>query len=237
LVDKGIVKTPADVYQLELDELADLDRMGQESAQNLLDAIKASKNKPLARFIYALGVPGVGEEVAKVLVDYFKTLDALIEADWKQIADEKKEIQKENLKRIKRGEPPLPLILKGVGPELMDSISKFFREKHNLDVIRQLTHPETGIHLEFISPSRSKGPLSGKTFVFTGTLPNLTREEAERCTEAQGGRVSDSVSKKTDYVVVGTNPGGTLEKARKLGIRVIDEQEWTSMLKARSRHA
>ena len=233
LIEKNIVNDPAGLYALEVAELAELDRMGEKSARNVIDQIKNSRDVTLARFIYALGIPAVGEEVAKILANHFGNLNALISADWEAIAQKKKMLQKENAARRKRGEAPLPLLLEGVGPEVMDSISKFFNENHNRDVIRRLTG-KTG-HITFTAQEttiRPKGSaIAGNTFVLTGILPQLTREEAKRRIEANGGRVAGSVSKKTDYVVVGADPGSKLDKARELGITLLDEEQFLRLLK------
>ncbi|HMG58213.1 MAG TPA: NAD-dependent DNA ligase LigA, partial [Burkholderiales bacterium] len=130
LVDLEIARTPADIYRLDPGTLAGLERMGEKSAQNVVAAIEKSKNPTLARFVYALGIPGIGEEVAKILAKHFVSLDALLDADWAGIAEKKKEIQKENAARKRRGEAPLPPVLEGIGPELMESLRKFFSQEH-----------------------------------------------------------------------------------------------------------
>ena len=232
LVDQGKVKDPADLYALSVDELAALDRMGGKSARNLVEEIERSRHVALGRFIHALGIPDVGEEVARILAQHFSDLEALMEADWETIARDKKALQKENAARRKRGEPALPLPLDGVGPEVIDSISKFFGEAHNLDVIKRLTG-EPG-RLAFVAEPRATGArsstLAGKTFVLTGTLPHLSREDAKSRIEAHGGHVTGSVSKKTDYVVAGADPGSKVEKARELGVTVLDENGLLKLL-------
>ncbi len=232
LVDLGIVHDPAGLYALRAEELAELDRMGEKSAQNLVEEIGRSRHMTLARFIYALGIPTVGEEVAKILAKHFGGLDALMPADWDAIVLEKKALQKENAARRKRGEPPLPLPLEGVGPEVIDSISKFFGEAHNRDVIKRLTGKPGLITLA--AQPRAAGPaggrFSGKTFVLTGTLPRLTRDEARSRIEANGGHVTGSVSKNTDYVVAGADPGSKYAKARELGVTLLDEAALLKLL-------
>jgi len=225
LVDLEIARTPADIYRLDPGTLAGLERMGEKSAQNVVAAIEKSKNPTLARFVYALGIPGIGEEVAKILAKHFVSLDALLDADWAGIAEKKKEIQKENAARKRRGEAPLPPVLEGIGPELMESLRKFFSQEHNREVIAQLTSGRDAVRVQAERrphATTNKG-FSGKTFVLTGTLPSMTRDEAKDLIESRGGKVVGSVSKQTDYVVAGDDAGGKLEKARKLGVAVLDE--------------
>jgi DNA ligase (NAD+) len=194
--------------------------MGEKSARNVLAAIEGSKEQTLARFVYALGIPGVGEEVARILANHFGTLAGLLKADWNDLAERKKALQKENAGRKRRGDAPLPAVLEGVGPELMESLAKFFSQKHNQEVIRQLT---SNVRVQ-AQGRPSDGGLSGKVFVLTGTLPGLTREEATEMIQDRGGKVAGSVSSATDYVVAGTEAGSKLERARKLGIAVVDEE-------------
>ncbi len=208
LVDGGIVATPADLYdkhKLNLQALAGLERMGEKSAQNLLEAIAQSRHTTLARFIYALGIRNVGEATAKDLARHFGKLKNLMGADearLQQVAD--------------------------VGPVVAQSIVAFFAEQHNVDVIEALL--ESGV-----TPKESEGepeqhlPLAGKTFVLTGTL-GMAREIAKEKLEALGAKVSGSVSKKTDYVVAGTEAGSKLDKARELGVAVLDEQGLLQLL-------
>jgi DNA ligase (NAD+) len=229
LVDRNLVRTPADLYRLKHAELAGLERMGDKSAQNVLDNIQKSRHPHPARFIFALGIPGIGEEVAKILARHFRTLGALETADWKRLASEKEAIRKDNARRKKRGEAAVPVPLEGVGPELMNSLEKFFRELHNRDVIMRLVDPAFGVVLEARPPEA--GPASAaKTFVLTGSLPNLSRDAAKAMIEAWGHRVAGSVSKKTDYVVAGDDAGAKLEKARELGIPVLDENDLHKLL-------
>jgi DNA ligase (NAD+) len=209
LVDGGIVSTPADLYKLDLPTLANLERMGEKSAQNLLEAIERSKQPTLARFIYALGIRNVGEATAKDLARHFGKLKNLLHADEAQ------------LQRVP-----------DVGPVVAQSIVAFFAEKHNVDVIEDLLDVKRG----GVRPRESEGepveelPLAGKTFVLTGTL-NMPREEAKEKLEALGAKVAGSVSKKTDYVVAGVEPGSKLDKARDLGVAVIDEQQLLQLLR------
>lgn len=199
LVDKELIHTPADLYELDMDTLAHLDRMAEKSASNTLAAIEASKNTTLARFIFALGIRNVGEATAKDLARHFGGLDALMAADegaLQQVPD--------------------------VGPVVAQSIAQFFAEPHNREVIAQLV--DAGVHWEEDAGSPiSTSPISGKTFVLTGTLPSLTRDEAKEKIESLGGKVSGSVSKKTDYVVAGAEAGSKLVKAQELGVAILDE--------------
>ncbi|MBN8766448.1 MAG: NAD-dependent DNA ligase LigA [Thiobacillus sp.] len=206
LVERGLVRTPADVYDLSLDTLAGLERMAAKSAANLLAAIEASKAATLARFIFALGIRHVGEATAKDLARHFGTLDALIAAadvDLLQVRD--------------------------VGPIVAQSIVQFFAEPHNIEVVGRLR--DAGIRwTETSGAQRSAGSLTGKTLVLTGTLPTLTRDAAKVKIEAAGGKVAGSVSKKTDYVVAGEEAGSKLAKARELGVAILDEAGLLSLL-------
>jgi len=225
LVELDLVKNPADLYLLDLRTLSDLERMGEKSAENLLESIEKSQRAELARFIFALGMPGVGEEVAKILARHFGSVEALLDADWATLATEKDTVRKENTRRKKRGEPALEVPLEGIGPELMDSIGKFTQEAHNREVIARLTEK-----IAFQKHSVHKAR-DAKTFVLTGTLAGMTRDEAQAAIEAKGHKVTSSVSKKTDYVVAGEDAGSKLDKARALGLAVLDERQFTDLLK------
>jgi DNA ligase (NAD+) len=232
LVDCGLVRTPADLYRLDVEKLEKLERIGAKSAANVCAAIGASRRRTLARFVYALGIYHVGEEVAKIVATHFGSIEALLEADWDALAQQKERVQKENVRRRARGERELDPVLPGVGPEIMRSIANFMRQPHNREVIADLL--AQGIIAEPAgAPAQRNGRLAGKTFVLTGTLPGLTREEAAARIEAAGGRVTGSVSRKTDYVVVGADPGSKHEKARALGIPVLEEQDLLKLLAAR----
>jgi len=233
LVEKGLVANPADVYKLDAGTLGGLERMGEKSAQNLVGEIEKSRRAELHRFIYALGIPGVGEEVAKILARHFGSMDALAQADWPTLAADKEAARKENAQRRKRGEPARAVPLEGIGPELMESIQKFLREPHNRDVISRLTSLLT---LK-TSPLRGSGgstSAGGKTFVLTGSLQSMTREEAQAELEARGHKVAGSVSKKTGFVVAGADAGSKLERARALGVEVLDEARFLDFLKKKS---
>jgi DNA ligase (NAD+) len=183
---------------LDRASLEALERMGEKSAQNLLESIARSKHASLNRLVYALGIPGVGEEVAKILARHFGSLEALAQADWPSLAADKEAVRKDNAQRKKRGESALEVPLEGIGPELMDSIQKFMREPHNRQVIARLL-----AHLELAQAPAARSAVGGKTFVLTGTLASMTREQAQAALEARGHKVAGSVSKKTDYVVAG----------------------------------
>jgi len=224
LVEREVVRNPADLYSLSVETLAGLERMADKSAENVKRSIDGSRHAQLNRFIYALGIPGVGEEVAKILARHFRTLEAFRAADWPSLAADKEAIRKENAGRKKRGEPLADVPLEGIGPELTDSIQKFLHEPHNRDVIDRLARE--------VKVSATSGPAAaaGKTFVLTGSLAGMTRDEAREALEARGYKVAGSVSKKTDYVVAGADAGSKLDKARALGVRVIDEQELRKLL-------
>lgn len=207
LVDRGLVTTPADFYKLGLVMLAELDRMAEKSAQNLLNALEKSKSTTLARFIYALGIRHVGESTAKSLARHFGTLDALLEASEEQI-----------------------LVVDDIGPVVAQSILGFLADPLNRELIEQLR--ASGIHWEESEPERGNLTLAGKTFVLTGTLPTLKRDEAASMIEAAGGKVAGSVSKKTSYVVAGDDAGSKLAKAQELGVAIIDETELLTLLES-----
>ena len=232
LVECGAVHTPADLYRLDVERLAGLERMADKSAGNVVAAINASRRRPLARFVYALGIHHVGEEVAKLLAQHFGSIGALLDADWDALIGEKERVQKENARRRNRGEPLIEPVLPGVGPEIMESIANFLREKHNRDVIRALL--EAGVTparpVRAARAAKAPGKLAGKTFVLTGTLPNLTREDAAARIEAAGGRVTGSVSGKTDYVVAGADAGSKYDRAQALGVSILEEQDLLNLL-------
>ena len=206
LVDGGIVNTPADLYKLGMNAVANLERMGEKSALNLLDAITRSRQTTLARFIYALGIRNVGEATAKDLAQHFGSLDNLLAAD------------AEGLQQVR-----------DVGPVVAQSIVDFLAEAHNREVIAQLR--ASGVHWpEHEQRHTAELPFNGKTFVLTGTLDGMTREAAKEKLEALGAKVAGSVSKKTDYVVAGAEAGSKLDKARELGVTVLDEQQFLELL-------
>jgi DNA ligase (NAD+) len=199
LVERGLVMSVADIYDLDLNKLIALERMGEKSAQNVLDQIEASKKLPLYRVIYGLGIRFVGERTAELLADHFGSLDALMDADFDRLQE-----------------------VNEVGPRVAESIRDFFAEKRNRELVGRLR--KAGLRFEAEKKKRGT-KLAGKTFVLTGTLANYSRDQAKQMIEDAGGKVTGSVSKKTDYVVAGTDPGSKLDKARELGVKVIGEKE------------
>ena len=229
LVDRDMVESPADLYALDRESLAGLERMAEKSAQNVVDGIQRSRNMDLARFVFALGMPGVGEEVARILTRHFGSLRTLLEADWPALAAEKEALRKENAKRKRKNEALLDVPLEGIGPEIMESIDKFVHEPHNRKVIASLVDPVRGVTLR--EAAAAKAPAgAGKTFVLTGTLAGMSRDEARALIESRGHKVAGSVSKKTDYVVAGDEAGSKLAQARELGIAVLDQDGLTQLL-------
>lgn len=206
LVDAGIVKTLPDLYRLGFVALAALDRMADKSAQNLLDALQQSKQTTLARFVFGLGIRHVGEATAKALVQHFGTMDAIMDASLEQL-----------------------VAVDDVGPIVARSLRTFFDQPHNREVVEQLR--ACGVVWNEGPPApQAVKPLAGKTFVLTGTFPTLSRDEAKDLLEAAGAKVAGSVSKKTDYVVAGSDAGSKLDKAVALGVAVIDEAAMQALL-------
>jgi len=205
LVDKGLVKDFADLYSLKLEQLAGLERMAEKSAQNLLDEIEASKSNSLARLIYALGIPFVGERTAQLLAEHFGSLDKLASATVEELSE-----------------------VPEVGPKVAASIVEFFSEPANRKLVEKLRKAGLRFTEERKAPRDSR--LAGKTFVFTGALAHRSREDAEELVASHGGKVSSSVSKKTDYVVVGSEPGSKYDKAKSLGVTILDEAQFEKLL-------
>jgi len=206
LVDANIIRTLPDLYKLGLTALAGLERMAEKSANNLLEALEKSKHTTLPRFLFGLGIRHVGEATAKELARHFGKLDAIMDATEEQLLE-----------------------VSDIGPIVAQSIRTFFEQPHNREVVEQLR--ACGVTWEEGEPAaRAPRPLSGKTFVITGTLPTLSRDEAKDKVEAAGGKVAGSVSKKTDYVVAGEEAGSKLAKALTLGVPVIDEAVLLAML-------
>jgi DNA ligase (NAD+) len=200
LVATDRLKTPADIFQLTAEELSELDRMGEKSAENLMASIEASKSTTLARFLFALGIREVGETTAASVAGHFgklANLQAATNEDLQNVAD--------------------------VGPVVAARIKAFFEEQHNLDVIARLQ--EYGVNWPESEPlvTADDGILSGKTFVITGTLPSMTRDQAKETIQLAGGKVTGNVSSKTDYLVAGEKAGSKLAKAEKLEVTVLDE--------------
>ncbi|HMI30605.1 MAG TPA: NAD-dependent DNA ligase LigA [Candidatus Limnocylindrales bacterium] len=208
LVDAGLVNDPADLYHLRAEDLAKLPGMGEKSAANLIAGIEKSKRAPLYRLLHAIGIRHVGARIAQVLADHFGSLAALAEADENAL-----------------------LAVETIGPEIASSVVAFFSSKAGRTFIRRLT--DAGVRPESSPPRRvaSTGPLAGKTFVLTGTLEDLTREDAARLIQEAGGKVTSSVSSKTGAVVAGLDPGSKLDKAKALGVEVWDEKQLKEALK------
>ena len=207
LVDKGLVRSIADVYQLSLKDLVDLERMGEKSADRILRGIEASRAKPLPRVIVGLGIPFVGERTAQLLVEEFGSLDAIMEAGMEalQAAQE-------------------------VGPKVAQSIRLFFDAPHNRKLVERLR--EAGLQFQGEKKRASGGPLAGLTFCVTGTLPVLSREQAHALIEQAGGKPMNSMSNKTSFLVAGEKAGSKLKKAQQLGIPIIDEAKLKEMASA-----
>ncbi|MCX5858591.1 MAG: NAD-dependent DNA ligase LigA [Proteobacteria bacterium] len=209
LVDKKLVRDFSDLFFLEEETLADLERMAEKSAQNLLAALEQSKSRGLERLFYGLGIRHVGEHLARVLAGAFPDIEKLESAS------------AEDLQKIRE-----------VGPEVAQSIVNFFANPDNVKTLERLR--KAGV--SFVSKSRPRSTeLAGKTFVFTGGLPTLSRDEAKRLVEERGGTASGSVSKNTDYVVAGEDPGSKLDKARKLGLKILTEEEFQQLIKLDTR--
>jgi len=205
LVDTGLIKNFADIYKLQKSELIGLERMAEKSAANVINAIEKSKTQPLWRLIAALGIRHIGGQSAQILAEHFGSLDALISAN------------QEELNAIDQ-----------IGPIMAQSVHEYFRDSRNLSVVKQLL--AAGVSPEHTKIERSD-KLAGKTFVVTGTLENFSRQQAEQAIKQAGGKASSSVSKKTDFVLAGENPGSKLEKAKKLGVKVINEAQFMDMIK------
>jgi DNA ligase (NAD+) len=205
LTESGLVKNVSDIYELTKKDLLGLERFADKSAQNILDEIENSKKLPLERVIYGLGIRMVGERTAQFLAEHFGSMEALSKASVEELQD-----------------------VNEVGPRIAESIAEFFSNAANCKLVDRLGHAG----LTFKGQKKERGTkLAGKTFVLTGTLPTLTRDEAKKLIEDAGGRVSGSVSKKTDYVVAGSDAGSKLDKAKELGVPVLDEEAMQALLK------
>ncbi|WP_025321915.1 NAD-dependent DNA ligase LigA [Deferrisoma camini] len=210
LVEKGLVRDVADLFRLSEADLVPLERMAEKSARNLVEAIDRARTRDLARFVYALGIRHVGEATARALAERFGSLEALMDASEEDL-----------------------LAVPDVGPEVASSVRAFFAEPANRESIRRML--EAGVRpAPPTRPEAAEAPLAGKTFVFTGALESMTRDEAKARVEALGGKVTSSVSRRTDYVVVGADPGSKAEKARTLGVPILTEPEFLELLKTAS---
>jgi len=204
LVDKNLLSSFADIFKLDEKSLGELERMGAKSAANLKNAVEQSKSVTFARFLFALGIRHVGEHVAALLADYFHDLDALMNCPGEELES-----------------------IEGIGPIVAESIASYFKQDENRRTIQRIL--DSGVKIESAAPKET-GKLKDKVFVLTGALENFTRAEAKERIEAAGGRVSGSVSGRTDYVVAGDSPGSKLDRARELGVKIIDEVTLKEML-------
>ena len=202
LVDKGIVKDIGDLYYLSVDDLLPLERMGRVLAEKIVRNIQNSKNRPLHRLIYGLGIFHVGKHVAEILTQKFKTMDEFLKANIEDYME-----------------------IEGIGPKTAKSLYIFFHEPKNIELIEKLK--KAGVRM---TEEESEGKLKGLVFVFTGALKSMTRHEAEELVKSEGGSVASSVSKKVNYVVVGEKPGSKLEKAKRLGVKIINEEEFLKLV-------
>jgi DNA ligase (NAD+) len=208
LIDAGLVASVADLYHLQKDQLVALERYAEKSAQNLLEEIEGSKETTLPRFLYALGIPQVGQHMSRVLAENFATLDALMEADEETL-----------------------LAIDEIGPEVAHSIRGFFEEEQNRELIVALR--EVGLSLENPLAEERPQPLAGLTFVFTGELERWTRDEVQRYVERLGADATSSVSGNTDYVVAGPGAGSNLDEAQRRDVPVMDEEAFVAFVEER----
>jgi DNA ligase (NAD+) len=208
LVEKGIVKDYADLYSLKLEKVSDLERMAEKSAQNLLDEIATSKKNSLSRLIYALGIRFVGERTAQLLAAHFGSMDKLAAANEEELTG-----------------------VTEVGPKVAEGILEFFSERANQSLVKRLAAAGVNMKDERQAPKSAK--FAGMTFVFTGTLTKRSREEAEALVASHGGKAGSSVSKKTNYVVVGADPGSKYEKAKSLGVPILDEAQFEKLVSSK----
>ncbi|MDZ7839697.1 MAG: NAD-dependent DNA ligase LigA [Gammaproteobacteria bacterium] len=208
LVDREMVKDAADLYALSEADVAGLERMADKSARNLVEALEKSRDTSLGRFLFALGIPQVGETTARQLADHFGALERLMQAEPERLQE-----------------------VPDIGPIVAESIHTFFAQDHNREVIRKLR--DAGVHWPEHEPAATpdgEQPLAGRSFVLTGTLDSMTRDEAKQALQALGAKVTGSVSKKTDYVVVGAEPGSKADRAEELGVECLDEEAFRNLL-------
>jgi DNA ligase (NAD+) len=205
-VEKGLAENMADLYTLEVKDFLKLDGFADKSARQLYEAVQRTRHPRLDRFLYALGIRHVGRRVARILAEEYGTLDALRKAETKDI------------ERISE-----------IGPEIAQSVTRFFSAEENQAVLEKLF--QEGMEVRSVRGGGEQAPLAGKTFVFTGELEGYTRDDAQRKVEALGGRATSSVSGNTDYLVAGASPGSKLDDAEARGVEVINEKEFTALLK------
>jgi len=204
LLDRGLIKDASDLYRLKKEQLIELERMAERSAQNVLDSIEGSRRTTLDRLLYALGIRHVGGHIAELLAAHFRDVRAVMAASFEQIRD-----------------------VEGIGPTIAESVALFFRQPQNAALVRNLL--ERGVRPA--APARAgPGPLTGKQVVITGSLSRFTRPQAEQLVRDRGGKIGGSISRKTDVLVVGEDPGSKLEKAKKLGVRTLTEAEFVKLL-------
>jgi DNA ligase (NAD+) len=207
-LQEGLIRSVADIYELDEERVAALEGFGEVSARNLIGAIEDSRGRPFHRVLYALGIPGIGYVNARALASHFRSIDALMAASDEEIEQ-----------------------VPGIGPVLARTIQQTLAEERTRELVERLR--SSGLRMEEEegpAPDEVEGPLSGKTLVLTGTLPNVSREEATRRIEEAGGKVTGSVSRRTDYVVAGADPGSKYTKAQELGIEIIDEERLLELL-------
>jgi DNA ligase (NAD+) len=206
LLERGLIKNAADLYYLKREDIVPLERMGEKSAANLLSAIEKSKGQPLDRLIYALGIPFIGSKAASILADAFGSMNNLANATYEELIN-----------------------IPEIGDKMAESIVTFFKQDQTRKLLSRLK--EAGVNMEAEKKQEGPRPLEGLTFVLTGTLERYTRQQATEIIEKLGGRVAGSVSKKTDYVVVGQDPGSKYDKAVKLGVKILNEEQFEDMIK------
>jgi len=205
ILENKLIETVADLYRLTAEQLAALERMGRKSAENLINALERSKHTTLSRFLFALGIREVGEVTAHTLAAHFRTLDNIVAADEEELQN-----------------------VPDIGPSVAHHIHTFFRQAHNVGVVRALL--DAGVHWEEVAEVKTEQPLQGRTFVITGTLSSMSRGEAKARLQALGGKVTGSVSKNTSYVIAGADPGSKLAKAQELGVEVLDEAAFLDLV-------
>jgi DNA ligase (NAD+) len=206
LVKSKLVHDVTDLYSLKLEQIAALERMGEKSAKNFIDAVAASKSRDMWRLLFGLGILHVGAGVAKALARHFATLDQVFAASAEQLTE-----------------------TEDIGEVIAQSIVHWYGDPENRKLVERLSQTGLNFKSSLYQPAAKTGPFAGKTFVLTGTLPTLTREEATAKIESLGGKVSGSVSKKTDFVLAGEDAGSKLDKAQKLGVKIIGEKEFLKM--------
>ena len=205
LFSEKIIEDAADIYYLKREDLIDLEKMGEKSVSNILASIEKSKQRPLSRVIFAIGITHIGSETADLLVEHYSSIDALAAANEEQLVD-----------------------IPSIGPKIAESIVAFFRQNRNKQVIEKLR--KAGVRLIVEITDKKDLPLAGMEFVVTGKLDSFSRLEAEAKIKELGGKAGSTVTKKTNYVVVGEDPGSKLAKAQSLGIKIINEEEFQKLL-------